>query len=323
MTSHLPRLSWHESYSSENRSSQARASSSNVEAIHGDARPGRVALSVGDLARAVDFYTTALGLTLLEKNEGEARLGSAGRELLCLYEQKGAQPWPGQGFAGLYHFALLLPSRLGLADALRRLAETQTSLEGASDHGVSEALYLRDPDGHGIELYRDRPRAEWPIVNGALQMVSDPLDLHGILAELEAARPDWQGIQPGVSMGHIHLHTNDLDAALGFYVDTLGFELMQRYGGSALFVAAGGYHHHLGLNVWAGVGVPPPDARLARLLWYELIVPAGIDRIIARLKSSGYTPEEKEGPTWDGKHVGQGGQVQDPAGLSVRLIQPA
>ncbi|MEX1021236.1 MAG: VOC family protein, partial [Litorilinea sp.] len=256
-------------------------------AIHPDTIPGRIALTVRDLDRSIEFYTQSLGLTARRIDDNHARLDAHGYELIQLHQVPAARPWPSRGYAGLYHFALLSPTRLGLAHALRRLVETQTPLEGASDHGVSEAIYLRDPDGHGIELYRDRPRSQWPVADGELQMVSDPLDLYGILGELSLENPDWEGVQPGTRMGHVHLHGSDLNAALGFYRDGLGLSLMQRYGGSALFLAAGQYHHHLGVNLWAGANVPPPPADMARLLWYELVVPGNVAAIVEQLAAQG------------------------------------
>ncbi|MFO7680296.1 MAG: VOC family protein, partial [Chloroflexota bacterium] len=142
-----------------------------------------------------------------------------------------------------------------------------------SDHAVSEALYLTDPDGHGIEIYRDRPRAEWPYLGGTLQMGTEPFDVNGVLAELNGvSSSDWTSLDPKTMMGHVHLHIGHLQTALDFYTDVVGFDLVMRYGPSAGFVSAGGYHHHLGLNTWAGVGALPPAADTARLLWYEIVV---------------------------------------------------
>lgn len=295
-------------------------------AIHPATTIGRVALYVRDLDRSVEFYTTALGLVVHHMNDETAQLGAstpgAGtRELLRLQRLPNAQKWPTRGYAGLYHFALLFPSRVGLADALRRLVENHTPLEGASDHGVSEAIYLRDPDGHGIELYRDRPRAQWPVVNGSLQMVSDPLDLYGILGEVGEREVEWEGVQPGTRMGHIHLHTADLNAAQAFYGSVLGFDLMQRYGGSALFMSAGGYHHHLGLNLWAGSNVPPAPDNVARLGWYEIVIPADLDRVVARCAAHGHAVTPVSHEVAYSEHKGAAYQVIDSAGLAVRLVE--
>lgn len=270
---------------------------------------GRVALTVHDLGRAVDYYTGRLGLQLLEQSAEQALLGAGRTPLLQLQRQPGARP--ARGVTGLYHFALLLPSRLELARTLRHLLDTQTPLAGASDHAVSEALYLTDPDGHGIELYRDRPRAEWVYWGGALKMTVDPFDAAGVLALVDDATPTWTGIHPDTVMGHVHLHVAFLPQAESFYVDQLGFELMVRYGHQAAFVAAGGYHHHLGLNTWAGVGAPPPPADAARLLWYEIVVsgPAELQRLVTRLSAAGHAVAPFE----------QGYRVHDPASNGILL----
>lgn len=245
----------------------------NHQSIDTATQMGRVALTVADLARSVDYYTTRIGLQVLDQSAQHAALGVPGRELLWLQAQPGAKPFPGRGFAGLYHYAVLLPSRAALGVELRHLAETKTPLSGASDHGVSEALYLSDPDGHGIEIYRDRPRNEWPRrADGELAMVVDPMDAQGVIGA--GATQAWSSMPPETVMGHVHLHVANLNAAQEFYVDVLGFDLIQNYGGQASFVSAGGYHHHLGMNVWAGTGVPPATEDYARLLWYEIVLPS-------------------------------------------------
>lgn len=204
-----------------------------------------------------------------ESGTQQAALG-AGEPWLVLHAAPTAPPRP-RGTTGLYHFAVLVPSRADLAQSLRRLLDTRTPLQGVADHGVSESLYLADPDGIGIEIYRDRPRHEWPFVNGQLRMTTDPLDLEGLLAEHPAPEhPSPHHLAPDTRVGHIHLQVSDLDAARRFYVDVLGFELMQRFGRGALFVAAGGYHHHLGLNTWEGVGAPPPPAGAIGLDHFEV-----------------------------------------------------
>jgi catechol 2,3-dioxygenase len=252
---------------------------------------GRVALTVADLPRSLAYYQEQIGLQLLTQEGDTAVLGTAQRPLLVLQAQPGARP--ARQNTGLYHFALLLPSRLALAQTLYHLIQTQTAVSGASDHGVSEALYLTDPDGHGIEIYRDRPRAEWPMAGGRLAMTTEPFDVDGVLGELSAETAVWSGLPAETVMGHVHLHVNQLRPAVAFYVDILGFDLVMYYGGSAGFVSAGGYHHHLGLNTWAGVGAPPPAPDKARLLWYEIVLPdeTAVDALAARLTEAGVAYE--------------------------------
>lgn len=222
-----------------------------------DAHVGQVSLTVGDLDRSLAFYTTVLGFDADTPRDGVVALRPpGGRVLIELHERRGAAAKPRRS-AGLFHFAILVPSRAALGRTLRRLAEQRWPLSGASDHLVSEALYLDDPDGLGIEIYRDRPRDSWQVVNGELAMSTDPLDLQSIVEEPGAEIP-WNGLEAGTVMGHVHLHVPHLDAAEAFYCGRIGFDpIVRRYPG-ALFVAAGGYHHHLGLNVWAGLGAPPP-----------------------------------------------------------------
>jgi len=246
------------------------------EPIDPRTRLGAVGLVVADLERSLDFYCRRMGLEQIavhERSTGrEVVLGVGACVLLRLLEQRGARP-VARGRTGLYHFALLLPDRASLGRLVARLVEQRVRFSGTSDHGVSEALYLDDPDGHGIELYRDRPRAEWPrLPNGELAMTLDPLDIEGLLAAGRAA-PNVPSLPESTVMGHVHLHVADLAAAERFYVRVLGFDLMQRFAGQAAFVSAGGYHHHLGLNVWAGVGAPPPDENAARLRWVEILLP--------------------------------------------------
>lgn len=273
---------------------------------------GRVALTVADLARSLDYYQARIGLRVFDQSANHAVLGVEGRELLWLQEQLGVRPFPQRGYSGLYHYAILVPSRQELGIELRHFAETRTALTGASDHGVSEALYMSDPDGHGIEIYRDRPRAEWPRgADGQLAMISDPIDSRGIVEA--GSGHDWQGMPAETVMGHVHLHVSQLAAAENFYINAIGFDLMQHFGGQAAFVSAGGYHHHLGLNVWAGIGVPPAPEDRARLLWYEIVLPNSdaLEATMARVDAAGVATEK----------VDTGTLVRDPAknGVILRL----
>jgi catechol 2,3-dioxygenase len=250
-------------------------------------------LAVADIGRALSFYEGVLGMQVERCADGSVRLGAGAAPLLILEEQPGARPKP-QRATGLYHVALLLPSRLELARVIRRFAETRYPLSGASDHLVSEALYLDDPDGNGLEIYADRPRSTWTFARGEVRMAVDPLDLDGILGELRADPAPWAGMPAGSTVGHVHLHVKDLPSAEAFYCGVLGFEVMARYGSGALFVAAGGYHHHLGLNTWAGVGAPPPPAGSAGLRHFavSLPTPEARDAVLGRVRAAGIAVEE-------------------------------
>ena len=232
-----------------------------------DAHIGHVSLTVRDLDRSLLFYRDVLGFRDItapaDAAPRTAHLGAGARVLLELHEDTNAVARPRRS-TGLFHFAILVPSRAALGRSLRRLSAKQWPMSGASDHLVSEALYLDDPDGLGIEIYRDRPRAEWPIVNGQLTMATDPLDLQGVFEEPGAEAP-WSGLAPATVIGHVHLHVPHLDSAEAFYCGRVGFEPTVRGYPGALFVAAGGYHHHLGLNTWAGIGAPPPPAHAVGL----------------------------------------------------------
>lgn len=223
--------------------------------IHPDTRLGPVSLTVADLGRALRFYKDLLGLQSLRRQKGAETLGTAaGAPLVTLVENQRARAKPPRT-TGLYHFAVLLPTRADLASTLRHLAENNYPIQGASDHGVSEAVYLADLDGNGIEIYSDRPKADWPWQQGELRMFTGPLNVEGLLREDDG---QWRGLSGGTRIGHVHLHVAELAEAQHFYCDLLGFDLMQRFDSSALFLSAGGYHHHIGLNTWAGLGAPPP-----------------------------------------------------------------
>jgi len=245
--------------------------------INPNTRIGIVSLTVSDFKRSLPYYQQQIGLKLLSQEGENASLGAGGQVLLRLQERPeaalNAPSVRSRRTTGLYHFAILVPSRLELARTLRHLVDTETQIGGASDHLVSEALYLSDPDGNGIEIYRDRPRDEWPSVNGQIQMDTQPFDVQSVLGELNDDDSVWDGLHPGTTIGHIHLHVSHLAAAESFYTQALGFDLIMNYGPSAAFVSAGGYHHHIGLNTWAGVGAPPPPPGSVGLNWYEILLP--------------------------------------------------
>jgi catechol 2,3-dioxygenase len=250
--------------------------------------PAEVSLSVAELDRSVEYYENAIGLSVNERANGGARLGAGGRDLLVLEEQPGARPGRGMN-TGLVHFALLVPDRGDLAAWLAHAASSGVRLSGASDHYVSEALYLRDPDGHGIEIYRDRPRDTWTRgSDGSLNMGTEALDLDDLMSAHDPAQP-FERMPDGTVMGHIHLQVAHLPDTRRFYVDLLGLDVMVEIPGQATFLSSGGYHHHLGANTWAGVGAPPAPPEQARLkrAALEVAEPDELERIEARLGDAG------------------------------------
>jgi catechol 2,3-dioxygenase len=267
-----------------------------------ETRLGAVELTVTDLGRSVPFYQDAIGLKVHRVGDGTAVLGTGGEDLLVLVEEPDANR--AGRHAGLYHFALLHPSRLELARAAARLAVTQTPIQGASDHGISEAIYLPDPDGNGIELASDRPKEEWPDLS-VMSGGPDPLDLAALLETVagEDPRP-----ADGTTVGHLHLHVGDLDAAKRFYVDVVGFDVMT-YLPSAVFVAAGGYHHHVGFNIWRGPGVPPAPEGTVGLRHFTVVLrdEAELDALRERARAAGVEVDESaDGPV-----------LRDPSGNAL------
>jgi catechol 2,3-dioxygenase len=271
-----------------------------------DLRFGAIALAVADLERSLDYYGRRLGMALLERDGRRAVLGAGGRRLLELDERPGARRDPDA--ADLFHFALRVPSRPALARQLARLMATDTRLTGASDHSVSEALYLRDPDGHGIEFYRDRPRETW-YRDGRVHMGTTALDLDHLLEDAGANRA--AALDPDTVIGHIHLETVDLDRAKDFYVDRLGLEVTSERPG-ATFMSKGGYHHHVAVNTWGGRTKPAQDDRgRIGMLWFEIELP---DRpALAGLAEA-----------FDGTPISDRSlAITDPNGLAIRFVAPA
>lgn len=258
-------------------------------------RLGPVRLAVADLARSTEWYQRVLGLRLTHHSGSAARLASQGsdRWLVELNGMAGARPAPVRGRLGLFHFAILLPDRQSLGRFVRHLHEIGVPA-GAGDHLVSEAFYLHDPDNLGIEVYADRPRETWRRVGRELMMATDPVDIQGLLEAAGDSR--WSGMPAGTTMGHVHLHVSDLRRADEFYGEAIGFDrTVRRYPG-ALFFSAGGYHHHLGTNTWAGPGARPPAADEARLIEWTIELPTApdVEALAASLTRAG-APQRREG----------------------------
>ncbi len=275
------------------------------------AKPGRVHLQVTDLERSLDWYTRVLGLRATEHRDGTATLTdqAAATTLVQLRERPGANP--AQRRLGLYHFALLLPDRSDLGAFLRHLY-VQGERVASADHLVSEALYLNDPDGLGIEVYADRPRVTWRVSDGEIVMDTRPLDQRDLARA--AVNTTWYGMPADTSMGHVHLHVGDLERADAFYHTALGFDrIVWSYPG-ALFLSAGGYHHHLGLNIWAGDAESAHDDE-ARLIDWSLVLPTEEDVHAATtsLRDAGFTVTED----------GEAALTTDPWGTTVRIAHPS
>jgi catechol 2,3-dioxygenase len=232
---------------------------------------GTVHLTVSDLERSLAYYRGSIGLEVLEQGGGEARLGAGGVELLRLVEEPGARP--ADGYTGLFHFALLVPTRADLAGWLRHAATDGVQLTGASDHYVSEALYLRDPDHHGIEIYADRPREVWAA--HPERIGTWPLDIDDLLASNEQTVAT---LPAGTRMGHVHLRVADVDQTIAFYRDLAGFDLITQLGDQAAFLSAGGYHHHVGANTWESRGASPAPAGTASLRRFTVVAPDEAER---------------------------------------------
>ncbi len=252
---------------------------------------GHVSLTVADLDRSISFYTGPLGFEVIARQGSDAALGAGGTPLLYLTEQKGAKPWPGHA-TGLYHFAILLRTRADLGRWLQNWLDQGYPLPGQGDHLVSEAFYLSDPDGSGIEVYRDRPRSEWQWEGGRVKMDSLPIDVKGVLSAGHADGKSWNGFPAGTTVGHVHLQVGDISHAAAFYVDMLGFDLVAEMP-AALFVSAGGYHHHLGMNTWHSRGAKAAPAGTAGLRDFTIVLAdeAARQRVLERVAAAGINPE--------------------------------
>lgn len=275
---------------------------------------GAVRIKVTNMETSLRFYQEVIGFRLL-KLEGEvAQLSADGEHpLLILEADEDYRRMPERSVSGLYHFAILVPDRISLGLALRNMASHQVPI-GQGDHLVSEALYLNDPDGNGIEVYADRPRDTWQKdEHGEIRMATDPVDIEGLFAISEGR--EWNGLPPGTKIGHVHFHVGSLRTAEQFYCDVLGFEVVLHFGSSALFVSAGGYHHHIGLNLWAGPGAPaaPEDAVGIRYFTITLPDQEALQEVERRLKAA--EVEVKQEP--------EGLAFTDPFGIGIRLVTRA
>jgi catechol 2,3-dioxygenase len=288
-----------------------RTETSAVTPIDPDTTIGAVRLTVRDLARSRAFYERAIGLHAKDLADGALALGVPGEESLIELRGDSSAPALDRRATGLYHLAILVPTRLDLALALARLAEARWPLDGASDHLVSEALYLSDPDGNGIEIYRDRPREQWQRSGDQLAMATLPLDIDDLLSELSRASGARPLTPSGTRIGHVHLQVADLADAEGFYHGVLGFDVVVRGYPGALFVSAGGYHHHIGLNTWHSAGASPPPSGAVGLRSFDVQLPTRheLDRVLAGVRDAGIEVEQTPA----------GPLVRDPSGNGVML----
>jgi catechol 2,3-dioxygenase len=276
-----------------------------------DTSIGKVRLRVADLDDLGTFYERVIGLEAVDRGGQVTRLGAAGGEPLIELVGAPDAPHAPSFSTGLFHLAILVPNRAELARSLQRVAGAGWRLTGASDHLVSEALYLQDPEGNGIEIYRDRPREEWRRNGDELAMATLPLDLESVLGELDPSERATGGMPGGTTMGHVHLQVADIPAAEGFYNRALGLDVMVRSYPGALFLSAGGYHHHLGVNTWQSQGAPPPPEGALGLDRYELVLPNAAERDSAadRLGQAGADPQRLD----------EGVLATDPSGNRVLL----
>ncbi|TYR81251.1 VOC family protein [Priestia megaterium] len=270
---------------------------------------GQVALKVQDLERSLAFYQNIIGFRVLTQSATEAVFTADGQTPLLSIEQR-ADLLPKQSrTTGLYHFALLLPTRFDLGKVLKHLVESGYPLQGASDHLVSEAIYLADPDGNGIEIYRDRPSETWEWNESEVVMATEPMDAQGVLAASDGKA--WAGLPKDTVMGHIHLHVSELAQTEVFY-QTLGFDVVNYFHNQALFMSTGRYHHHIGLNIWNGVGAPAPVDNSVGLKFFTLIFPneAARNQIVKQLKAIGADVIEENGQLF----------TNDPSGNKIKLV---
>ncbi len=279
--------------------------------LHPEIEIGLVQIRVSNLERSLAFYQNVVGLSVLQQSGREAEMTADGQNvLLILREIENAKVLRRNSVAGLYHFAILVPDRPSLGLVLRNLINSGIEV-GQGDHLVSEALYIQDPDNNGIEIYRDRPKDTWKHdAVGHVVMTTDPVDVDGLLAASEGLQ--WNGLPAGTIIGHVHFHVGDLGKAKEFYIDLLGFELTAHYGDAAMFISAGGYHHHIGLNVWAGQGAPAAPTDAAGIDYFTLLLPNEEERtaVVKRVRGAGYTVVEENGVP----------AFKDPWNIGIKLV---
>lgn len=300
------------------------------EPLHPQTALGPVHYNVADLGRMVSFYKDIIGMKVLRQEGDFAALGTEERELLHMTRVRGAtdgaRPGP-SAVTGLYHTAFLVPTKRDLAHLTLTLIDTRTPVHGTSDHGTHLAIYLPDPEGNGIELAWDHPREQWPEIGGQIDMTSRPrrgVDVEDLLRSIENDDEPWRGVGPGTTVGHIHLHVVDLDQSKNFYNGVLGFDVIVHSPAmGASFLSAGGYHHHVGMNIWKGRGLPPAPPEAFGLRYFTVVVPdeEELQRLAARVEKAGRLGVDGayEGDSPDGSHV----WITDVSGIRILVVAGA
>lgn len=272
--------------------------------------PLHLSLNVMDMERMTRFYTESMGFEILDKEDHMVQLGVSGRRILTLVRPEDVVKKPPRR-SGLYHFAILLPDRKYLGSFINHLRDGNIPVTGGADHEVSEALYLQDPEDNGIEVYADVEDNQWEWDGDQVSMGTDPLDFRGLM---ELGKDlDWKGMPEGTRLGHMHLHVGDLEEAYRFY-RSIGFRRVAQMGGTANFISTGGYHHHIGLNVWNGRGAKAAPENATGLRYYTLAAPdlEALDRIFKELREEGHPAEIEKGVL----------HTQDPSGNRIQIVIP-
>ncbi|MCA1027989.1 VOC family protein [Cytobacillus kochii] len=269
----------------------------------------KIDLKVTNLQTSLRFYQDILGFQVLHQSKHEVSLSADGNQTsVQLHAPEGLQKKELRR-TGLYHFAILLPTRNDLAKIIRHFIKVNYPLQGASDHDVSEALYLADPDGNGIEIYADRPKTSWDWRGEEVVMGTNALDVQSIMSEWDGN--EWNGMPNETIMGHIHLHVNNIEEAKTFYCEGLGFEVVTHYGNQALFISTGKYHHHIGLNIWNGTMAVAPSANSVGMAFYTLVFPKNkLEQAVERLQAMNIEVERQADSY----------MVSDPAGNNIKLV---